>query len=173
MAPRFRTAPISASAAGPRCSGAADPPAAPPPLPQLVAPPPAPPAAARVAPAPGLRRRRLARRPRNASGAALWSLGPRRAAPDAARRCGADRVVTESGWAQLPGRKDMAKLQFGNSFCQIEGVYVPGGRHEPGARAMACTSPTTCCCGKIRRSTSPPCRWPARGSACSRGCRWS
>jgi uncharacterized protein (AIM24 family) len=44
-------------------------------------------------------------------------------------RCGAairvDRVVTESGWAELPGRKDMAKLHFGNSSCQIEGVYVP------------------------------------------------
>jgi uncharacterized protein (AIM24 family) len=37
----------------------------------------------------------------------------------------ADRVVTESGWAELPGRKDMAKLHFGNSSCQIEGVYVP------------------------------------------------
>jgi len=34
-------------------------------------------------------------------------------------------VVTESGWSELPGRKDMAKLQFGNSFCQIEGIYVP------------------------------------------------
>jgi len=34
-------------------------------------------------------------------------------------------IVTESGWAELPGRKDMAKLQFGNSFCQIEGTYVP------------------------------------------------
>ncbi len=33
--------------------------------------------------------------------------------------------VSESGWVQLPGRKDMAKLQFGNSFCQIEGLYVP------------------------------------------------
>src|ERR1044071_10158397 len=43
--------------------------------------------------------------------------------------CGASidshSVVTNSGWAELPGRKDMAKLQFGNSFCQIEGVYVP------------------------------------------------
>ncbi len=29
------------------------------------------------------------------------------------------------GWARLPPRKDMAKLQFGNSFCQIEGLYVP------------------------------------------------
>ncbi len=32
---------------------------------------------------------------------------------------------SESGWAELPGRKDMAKLQFGDSFCQIEGLYVP------------------------------------------------
>lgn len=34
-------------------------------------------------------------------------------------------VVTKSGWTQLPGRRDMAKLQFGNSYCQIEGTYVP------------------------------------------------
>jgi uncharacterized protein (AIM24 family) len=34
-------------------------------------------------------------------------------------------VSTHSGWLQLPGRKDMAKLQFGQSTCQIEGVYVP------------------------------------------------
>ncbi len=33
--------------------------------------------------------------------------------------------ITRSGWSQLPARKDMAKLQFGNSFCQIEGAYVP------------------------------------------------
>jgi uncharacterized protein (AIM24 family) len=30
-----------------------------------------------------------------------------------------------SGWTKLPGRRDMAKLQFGDSFCQIEGTYVP------------------------------------------------
>src|SRR3984957_10578366 len=44
-------------------------------------------------------------------------------------RCGATvkapTIRSESGWAELPGRKDMAKLQFGNSFCQIEGTYVP------------------------------------------------
>jgi uncharacterized protein (AIM24 family)/predicted nucleic acid-binding Zn ribbon protein len=44
-------------------------------------------------------------------------------------RCGAtlrlEGVVAESGWGELPARKDMAKLQFGNSFCQIEGLYVP------------------------------------------------
>ena len=34
-------------------------------------------------------------------------------------------VQTRSGWAKLPGRKDMAKLQFGSSSCQIEGAYVP------------------------------------------------
>lgn len=44
-------------------------------------------------------------------------------------QCGATlkmpEVATRSGWAKLPGRKDMAKLQFGNSVCQIEGKYVP------------------------------------------------
>jgi uncharacterized protein (AIM24 family) len=44
-------------------------------------------------------------------------------------RCGAtlnmQKVVAPSRWSQLPARKDMAKLQFGNSFCQIEGLYVP------------------------------------------------
>lgn len=44
-------------------------------------------------------------------------------------RCGAavraPQLRSESGWRELPGRKDMAKLQFGNSSCQIEGLYVP------------------------------------------------
>src|SRR5580692_1145191 len=44
-------------------------------------------------------------------------------------RCGASvrapQIRSESGWRELPGRKDMAKLQFGDSFCQIEGLYVP------------------------------------------------
>jgi uncharacterized protein (AIM24 family) len=34
-------------------------------------------------------------------------------------------VVAKSGWVELPGRRDMAKLQFGQSFCQVEGSYVP------------------------------------------------
>jgi uncharacterized protein (AIM24 family) len=34
-------------------------------------------------------------------------------------------LVTKSGWIELPGRKDMAKIQFGKSSCQIEGNYVP------------------------------------------------
>jgi uncharacterized protein (AIM24 family) len=44
-------------------------------------------------------------------------------------RCGAVLKVRStpslSGWLELPPRKDMAKLQFGNSSCQIEGLYVP------------------------------------------------
>jgi uncharacterized protein (AIM24 family) len=43
--------------------------------------------------------------------------------------CGAGVDVraasAESGWCELPGRRDMAKLQIGNSYCQIEGTYVP------------------------------------------------
>jgi uncharacterized protein (AIM24 family) len=43
--------------------------------------------------------------------------------------CGANvdtpPISARSGWLQLPGRKDMAKLHLGNSSCQIEGSYVP------------------------------------------------
>jgi uncharacterized protein (AIM24 family) len=43
--------------------------------------------------------------------------------------CGATvdvrQVQSASGWSELPGRRDMAKLQFGHSTCQIEGTYVP------------------------------------------------
>ena len=43
--------------------------------------------------------------------------------------CGATvnvkEIVTPTGWVELPGRKDMAKLQIGKSSCQIEGLYVP------------------------------------------------
>jgi len=43
-------------------------------------------------------------------------------------RCGAALQMppaAQSGWTQVPARQDMAKLQFGNSSCQIEGLYVP------------------------------------------------
>ena len=43
--------------------------------------------------------------------------------------CGAEvdvrAVTTDSGWVELPGIRDMARLQFGKSYCQIEGKYVP------------------------------------------------
>lgn len=34
-------------------------------------------------------------------------------------------AVSRSGWTELPPMHDMAKLQFGQSFCQVEGKYVP------------------------------------------------
>jgi len=44
-------------------------------------------------------------------------------------RCGAALDVPEdadqAGWIEVPGRQDMAKIQMGNSSCQIEGSYVP------------------------------------------------
>lgn len=33
--------------------------------------------------------------------------------------------ASRSGWLEMPPRRDMAKLQIGNSSCQIEGLYVP------------------------------------------------
>lgn len=35
------------------------------------------------------------------------------------------QVTTDSGWIELPGRSDMSKVEFGDSYCQIEGKYVP------------------------------------------------
>ena len=49
----------------------------------------------------------------------------RRSCPACGATIDAQQIVTKSGWEELPGRKDMAKFQFGNSFCQIEGTYVP------------------------------------------------
>jgi len=58
-----------------------------------------------------------------------WCGGEISAAQLSCPRCGANvrapQIRSESGWGELPGRKDMAKLQFGDSFCQIEGLYVP------------------------------------------------
>ena len=34
-------------------------------------------------------------------------------------------IVSESGWYELPAIKDMARIQFGKSACQIEGKYTP------------------------------------------------
>jgi uncharacterized protein (AIM24 family) len=33
--------------------------------------------------------------------------------------------VTDSGWEEQPAIKDMARIQFGQSTCQVEGKYVP------------------------------------------------
>src|SRR5262245_56610779 len=34
-------------------------------------------------------------------------------------------AVSASGWQEQPPIKDMARIQFGQSSCQIEGTYVP------------------------------------------------
>ena len=63
------------------------------------------------------------------AGVCDWCGEPFPAGASACSRCGAmlkrATTVAQSGWVELPGRKDMAKLQFGNSFVQIEGAYVP------------------------------------------------
>jgi uncharacterized protein (AIM24 family) len=43
--------------------------------------------------------------------------------------------VTKSGWTELPPIKDMARIQFGQSTCQIEGSLVPAAEMKlaPGA----------------------------------------
>ena len=33
--------------------------------------------------------------------------------------------VSESGWEEQPAIRDMARIQFGRSTCQVEGTYVP------------------------------------------------
>src|SRR6267378_6374361 len=55
----------------------------------------------------------------------LVTDGTKLSCPACGATIDARSVSTNSGWSELPGRKDMAKLQFGNSFCQIEGTYVP------------------------------------------------
>jgi len=55
----------------------------------------------------------------------LVTDGTRLSCPACGATIDVESIVTNSGWTELPGRRDMAKLQFGNSFCQIEGTYVP------------------------------------------------
>src|SRR6185437_4715160 len=63
------------------------------------------------------------------AGRCSWCGAAFTSADTSCKGCGAALgVATEvanSGWAQLPGRHDMAKLQIGASACQIEGAYVP------------------------------------------------
>jgi len=58
-----------------------------------------------------------------------WCGVPTDPASASCHACGADvdvrQVTSNSGWTQLPPRADMAKLQFGQSWCQIEGALVP------------------------------------------------
>jgi uncharacterized protein (AIM24 family) len=51
--------------------------------------------------------------------------GGQQSCPTCGAATGLAQRSSRSGWAKLPGRKDMARLNFGNSVCQIEGAYVP------------------------------------------------
>jgi uncharacterized protein (AIM24 family) len=97
-------------------AAAAPPPPAPMPVPQAPAAQPQPP---HVQPAP----------PPAHAGRCNWCGAPVDLAQSSCPRCGATlkmpALTAESGWTEVPGRKDMAKLQIGNSSCQIEGLYVP------------------------------------------------
>jgi uncharacterized protein (AIM24 family) len=54
---------------------------------------------------------------------------PSDASGTACPNCGAPvdvtAAVSTSGWQEQPAIKDMARIQFGQSTCQIEGTYVP------------------------------------------------
>ena len=103
------------AAAPPSVTSAAPPPSVTP----AAAPPP-------VAPPPPLQQHPAAP---SASAKCVWCGAVISGAEASCPKCGAalraSQITTESGWKELPGRKDMAKLQFGQSSCQIEGVYVP------------------------------------------------
>ena len=105
--------------AAPPAPSASVPPPAPPVPPQPVQPPA--PSAPRVAPPPPPVSHAVAK--------CVWCGATITGAEASCPRCGAalaaNQIVTESGWKELPGRKDMAKLQMGRSVCQIEGIYVP------------------------------------------------
>ena len=59
---------------------------------------------------------RYCRLPSNASGTSCPNCG----APVDVRA-----VVSDSGWVEQPAVRDMARIQFGQSHCQIEGTLVP------------------------------------------------
>jgi uncharacterized protein (AIM24 family) len=49
--------------------------------------------------------------------------------------------VSASGWQEQPPIKDMARIQFGQSSCQIEGTYVPSADFKLAGPAGAAESP--------------------------------
>ena len=59
---------------------------------------------------------RYCRLPSDASGSSCPNCG----APVDVRA-----AVSDSGWVEQPAVRDMAKIQFGRSFCQVEGTLVP------------------------------------------------
>ncbi len=92
--------------------------APPPPMPQPAAYAAPPPPVVHAAPPPAVR-----------SGRCNWCGSEADFSQPSCPACGAALrgpiTASEGGWTKLPARKDMAKIQAGNSSCQIEGAYVP------------------------------------------------
>ena len=61
--------------------------------------------------------------------ACVWCRAPLDPGATSCARCGAPVDVavssSRSGWYELPPIKDMARIQFGQSRCQIEGSLIP------------------------------------------------
>ena len=59
-------------------------------------------------------------------------------------------ATSDSGWTELPGVRDMAKIQFGSSTCQIEGKMSrsPISISPPGTGFI---SRIIFCCGKMKK----------------------
>ena len=72
---------------------------------------------------------------------------------------------------QLPGRKDMAKLQFGNSSCQIEGVYVPVADMNLSPRGQRLFHASRAAVERPAGQRHHDVADKGHGSACSRACR--
>jgi len=71
----------------------------------------------------------LATHPSSAPVTCGWCHAVSDGTQESCPQCGATLGVKShsigSQWIELPGRKDMAKIRFGDSSCQIEGIYVP------------------------------------------------
>ncbi len=55
----------------------------------------------------------------------MSSQDPGQSCPSCGAPVDVRRVQDTAGWSQLPSVKDMARIQFGQSKCQIEGTIVP------------------------------------------------
>ena len=58
-----------------------------------------------------------------------WCQGMNEKSALACHSCGAPldirNLVSESGWREAPRIRDMTKIEFGSSSCQVEGEVVP------------------------------------------------
>ena len=105
---------------------------------------------------------RFCRLPSDASGTACPHCG----APVDVRA-----VVSQSGWQEQPAIKDMARIQFGQSTCQIEGTYVPTADFKLTGDDSIYFSHHTLLWAEPTVADAAPCRWPAAGTGSGPACR--